>query len=206
MFRKCGLLLLLLASCSTTEPKPLNQVAIPWVAPLVGPKPVVMPVPVGLTPPVTVMVDPRAQQSPETEGAGSNRKPPAPLTSGSSPKCVPETVPHLGGDAVHNRCADRVPQNSTSGFDVLVNGKRFDAMQSASRILWEVKTDNFDTYRPALRRIVIENQVEELQRERTLARACGVDFRVGVRSTAHRAALELQDPSLSGIIIVMDWC
>jgi hypothetical protein len=73
-------------------------------------------------------------------------------------------------------------------------------------VLWEVKTDNFDTYPHDLRRIVIENQVLELQRERELARACGFDFRVGVRSAAHKAALERADPELEGIIVVMDWC
>jgi hypothetical protein len=53
---------------------------------------------------------------------------------------------------------------------------------------------------------VIDNQVLELQRERELARACGFDFRVGVRSAAHKAALERADPELEGIIVVMDWC
>ena len=202
--RTCGLLLGLLCACATTEPKPLNQVAMPWVAPLVGPKPVVMPVPVGLTPPVTIMVDPRAQPEPESEGSGSNRRPPAPLTSGGNPKCIPEAVPHLGGDALHNQCADRVPQNGMSGFDVLVNGKRFDAMQPAARVLWEIKTDNFDTYTPALRKIVIDKQVVELRREREIARECGYGFRVGVRSSKHLAALREAERDLD--VVVMDWC
>jgi hypothetical protein len=113
-------------------------------------------------------------------------------------------VPHLGGDPLHNRCADKVPQNGVSGFDVLVNGKRFDALQSAARVLWEVKTDNFDTYTPALRKIVIAKQMPELKREKELAEACGFEFRVGVRSAAHQAALKFVDPLLK--IVVMDWC
>ncbi|EPX64710.1 hypothetical protein D187_000132 [Cystobacter fuscus DSM 2262] len=63
-----------------------------------------------------------------------------------------------------------------------MNGKNFDALQLSTRTLWEVKTDNFDTYPPELRRIVLEDQVPELAHERALALACGFDFKVGVRS------------------------
>jgi hypothetical protein len=97
-----------------------------------------------------------------------------------------------------------VPYNASPGFDVLVNGKRFDALQRQAGVLWEIKTDNFDAYPPALRKIVIEKQVAELRRERDLAAACGFDFRIGVLKQAHRAALFDQDPTLK--IVVMDWC
>jgi translation elongation factor EF-4 len=113
-------------------------------------------------------------------------------------------VPHLGGDALHNQCADKVPQNGFPGSDVLVDGKRFDALQPRTRVLWEVKTDNFDTYSPYLRSQVVQNQRSELQRERELAKACGFGFRVGVRSAAHRAALLDAEPDLD--IVVMEWC
>jgi hypothetical protein len=103
-------------------------------------------------------------------------------------------------------CADNVPLNAFRGANVLVNGKAFDALQPALRILWEVKTDNFDTYSAALQRIVLDKQVTELLRERELARACGFDFRVGVRSAAHKAALEREEPQLEGLIVVMGWC
>jgi hypothetical protein len=122
------------------------------------------------------------------------------------PECTPRPVPHLGGDELHNQCADRVPQNAFPGSDVLVNGKRFDALQPRARVLWEVKTDNFDTYSVALRDIVVKKQVTELESERALAVACGFDFRVGVRSAAHKAALELTDLKLRGLIVVMEWC
>jgi hypothetical protein len=89
---------------------------------------------------------------------------------------------------------------------VLVNGKHFDALQLATRTLWEIKTDNFDTYSPALQEIVITNQGPKLQLERDLARACGFDFRVGVRSAAHKTQLEIEFPDLRGLIEVMDWC
>ncbi|MDY7227609.1 DUF6310 domain-containing protein [Hyalangium rubrum] len=44
----------------------------------------------------------------------------------------------------------------------------------------------------------------ELQRERSLAMACGFDFQVGVRSAAHKAALEREAPDLT--IVIMTWC
>jgi hypothetical protein len=107
---------------------------------------------------------------------------------------------------LHNRCADNIPLNAFRGANALVNGKAFDGLQLTLRVLWEVKTDNFDTYPPDLQSIVIRNQVAELLRERELARACGFDFRVGVRSAAHKAELERAGPELEGLIIVMDWC
>ncbi|MBM7116634.1 hypothetical protein I3V78_24075 [Archangium primigenium] len=156
------------------------------------------------------MVDPQPPQqqepapAPSAEDAGSERRPPVPLTSPPRPECIPVKRPHRGGDEFHNLCADRVPHNAFSGFDAFVNGKHFDALQLRSRVLWEVKTDNFETYSPFLRRKVIEEQVFELSHERELARLCGFDFRVGVRSTAHEKALKDADFDLS--IIIMDWC
>ncbi|SEK97590.1 hypothetical protein SAMN05444354_103222 [Stigmatella aurantiaca] len=113
-------------------------------------------------------------------------------------------VRHLGGDALHDTCADKVPNNGFPGFDALVNGKHFDAIQIRAGMLWEIKTDNFDTYSRALQDIVVGKQVPELRRERELARACGFNFRVGVRSATHMAALEELEPTLD--VVVMDWC
>jgi len=113
---------------------------------------------------------------------------------------------HRGGNKLHNKCADRIPNNSNPGGDVFVNGKDFDALQLATRTLWEVKTDNFDTYPPDLQEIVVENQVEELRYERALALSCGFNFRVGVRSPAHKEALEFAAQDLKGLIVVMEWC
>jgi hypothetical protein len=161
---------------------------------------------------MTVMVDPGAQmqQEPEAnpapERSGSNRDPPAPVASPHRPECIPHIKPHLGGDPLHNQCADKVPQNGVPGFDALVNGKHFDALQIRAGVLWEIKTDNFDTYTAALQRIVVDNQGPELRRERDLARACGFEFRVGVRSATHKAELESAHPDLRGLIVVMDWC
>jgi hypothetical protein len=122
-------------------------------------------------------------------------------------RCEPVPVKyHLGGNKLHDTCADRIPNNSFPGGDVFVNGKNFDALQLATRTLWEVKTDNFDTYPPDLRRIVLDEQVPKIRIERDLARACGFDFRVGVRSAAHQSALERAAPDLEDLIVVMDWC
>jgi hypothetical protein len=115
-------------------------------------------------------------------------------------------VPPKGGHDGHNECADNVPFNAFRGANALVNGIAYDALQLPARILWEVKTDNFDTYTEALRGFVIEDQVAKMRRERDFARACGFDFRVGVRSEAHKEALEEAARDLRGLIVVMDWC
>ncbi|MCY1033987.1 DUF6310 domain-containing protein [Corallococcus sp. BB11-1] len=148
-----------------------------------------------------------AKRKPQPEPSGQDLMPPAPPSTVERERsldCTPRPVPHLGGDALHNMCADRVPGNGFPGSDVLVNGKRFDAFQTRVRVLWEVKTDNFDTYSFFLQAQVVKKQVLELQREKKLASACGFDFRVGVRNAAHKAALEFADVTLE--VVVMDWC
>jgi hypothetical protein len=201
--RVCSALLLLLSGCATPAPSPKKQVAP--IAPLVVPKPMVAPAPVGLAPPAPLVLVPEGDPVPPPKSSSDKAKEPAPaLTSERRPECVPRTVPHLGGDALHNRCADGVPRNAFPGFDVLVNGKRFDALQLGGRVLWEVKTDSFDTYTVALRKIVIDKQALELKRERALAEACGFNFWIGVRSAAHQAALEFEDRTFN--IVLMDWC
>lgn len=217
-FRACCALLFLFPA-AMMAPELQAQAAIPWaplvapkpwVAPLVAPKPVVAPAPIGLTPPVPITVAPRPppqkdlEAKPAPERPGTNRGPPAPPTSTPRPECVPQKRPHLGGDALHNRCADKVPQNAFRGFDALVNGKHFDALDLSRRVLWELKTDNFDAYSAFLQGQAIATQVSELQRERDLARACGFGFWVGVRSAAHKVALLEEIPELN--ITVMDWC
>ncbi|MET0404766.1 MAG: DUF6310 domain-containing protein [Cystobacter sp.] len=99
-----------------------------------------------------------------------------------------------------------LPNNSIPGGDVFVNGTNFDALQLAKRTLWEVKTDNFDTFSDDLQVIVVKSQVPKLRHERALALACGFDFHVGVRREEHKDALEEEAPDLIGLIVVMDWC
>ncbi|TQF10177.1 hypothetical protein FJV41_40790 [Myxococcus llanfairpwllgwyngyllgogerychwyrndrobwllllantysiliogogogochensis] len=153
--------------------------------------------------------EPLAKPRLEPEPAAQDWLPPLPpdLPEGErSRRCEPRRVNHRGGNDPHNQCADKVPNNSFPGWDVFVNGKNFDALQLARRTLWEVKTDNFDTYSAFLRGRVIKDQVAEMRLERGLALACRFDFRVGVRSEAHQEALEEAAPDLKGFIVVMDWC
>lgn len=111
-----------------------------------------------------------------------------------------------GGNRLHNTCADGIPFNAYRGANALVNGKAFDALQVVAGVLWEVKTDNFDTYPLELQDIVVKKQTRDFLTERKLAMACGFDFRVGVRSAAHKKALEYAEPTLEDLMVVMDWC
>ncbi|HZI13586.1 MAG TPA: DUF6310 domain-containing protein [Myxococcus sp.] len=157
--------------------------------------------------PVPRTLQPQAERKPQPEPSGKGRPPPLPPEpegQENSPECKPRKVKHRGGDALHNRCADRIPLNDFSGGDALVNGKNFDGLQLRERVLWEVKTDNFDTYSSFLQQRAVENQLPDLLEERALALACGFGFKIGVRSAAHKAALFGLDPSLE--VVVMDWC
>jgi len=150
-----------------------------------------------------------ASRKPKPEPAGQDGFPPVPtepVERERRPECKPQRVNHRGGNDPHNNCADKIPNNSFPGWDVFVNGKNFDALQLATRTLWEVKTDNFDTYSDFLKGQVIRDHVRKMRIERALALACGFDFRVGVRSEAHQEALEDAAPDLKGLIVVMDWC
>ncbi|ATB31338.1 hypothetical protein MEBOL_004800 [Melittangium boletus DSM 14713] len=161
--------------------------------------------PVPETAPAPQKPSPEKRPKPEPKGPDFPPLEPPEVTERDRHRCEPVPVPyHRGGNKLHDKCADRIPNNSFPGGDVFVNGKNFDALQLATRTLWEVKTDNFDTYPPELRRIVIEEQLPKLQYERALALACGFDFKVGVRSAAHKAALEFADETLE--IVVMNWC
>ncbi len=164
----------------------------------------------GKTEPVTDLTpeEPQAARRPAPEGSPLGRDWSPPVSSEpweSRPECTPRRVPPKGGHDGHNKCADNIPFNAFRGANALVNGKAFDALQPSTRTLWEVKTHNFDTYPPDFQRIIIQKQVQDLRHERGLARACGFDFRIGVRSEAHKEALEEEDPNLAGLIVVMDW-
>ncbi len=126
------------------------------------------------------------------------------LTQEERPECKPIPVPHLGGNDPHDKCADLMPDNSFPGWDVYVNGKNFDALQLATRTLWEVKTDGFEKQPPRSQAFFVRMKLPEIQRERELANACGYHFVVGVRSNAHKEALLKADNTLD--VVVMDWC
>jgi hypothetical protein len=163
--------------------------------------------PVLETSPAPQKPSPKKRPKPEPKGPDFPPVGPTDTSERDRRRCEPVPVKyHLGGNKLHDKCADRIPNNSFPGGDVFVNGKNFDALQLAKRTLWEVKTDNFDTYTEALQGFVIIDQVAKLRRERDLAWACGFAFRVGVRSEAHKEALEDAAPDLRGLIEVMDWC
>ncbi|MBN8467003.1 hypothetical protein JYJ95_10790 [Corallococcus exiguus] len=145
----------------------------------------------------------KRKPEPEPEPAGKNWKPPVPpipVSRTGRASCEPVPVPHAGEDDAHNECADKFPPNRYPGHDVLVNGKRFDALQVGVRVLWEIKTYQFDTYSDYLRERVVEQQVEEFQEDRSLAEACGYRFVVGVSSAAHKEALLRLDSSLQIVV------
>ena len=146
-----------------------------------------------------------AKQRPGPGPAGEDWPPPLPPEPGDErPECKPVPVPHLGGNGPHDECADKIPNNSFPGWDVLVNGKNFDALQLASRTLWDVKTDDFDRHSPRSQDFLARVKLPEIEREKVLAEACGYRFVVGVVSPAHKAALLALDPGLA--VVVMDWC
>ncbi|WP_342745486.1 DUF6310 domain-containing protein [Cystobacter ferrugineus] len=150
-----------------------------------------------------------APQKPSPEPKGPDLPPvgPTEVTERERrPECKPRRVPPKGGNKLHNKCADGIKFNAYRGANALVNGKAFDALQVVAGVLWEVKTDNFDSYPLELQDIVIRKNVHDFLIERELARACGFDFRVGVRSATHKAMLEIEEPQLQGVIVLMDWC
>ncbi|WP_404369159.1 DUF6310 domain-containing protein [Corallococcus coralloides] len=158
--------------------------------------------------------DPAAQESspvhaPMPDGASSGRDwfppvPPGLEPRDRPPECTPRRIPPKGGHPLHNKCADNIPSNAFRGANVLINGKAFDALQLATLTLWEVKTNDIETYNPFVRQAELDKQVKEAQRERALAAACGYDFVIGVRSEAHKAMLERADFTLK--VVVMEWC
>ncbi|WP_317987264.1 DUF6310 domain-containing protein [Stigmatella hybrida] len=147
-------------------------------------------------------------RKPKPEGSDSGDifppLPPATVERVRRPECKPIPGPSRGGNEPHNECADRIAGNNFPGLNVFVNGKHFDALVLATRTLWEVKTDNFDIHSPRSQAFFAKVKLPEIRREAMLANACGYNFVVGVKSAAHKAALESLDRTLA--IVVMDWC
>ena len=154
-----------------------------------------------------LMVELEAQPRPAKAAArepSPQKQPASILVEEDDPRCKPVPVKHLGGNDPHNTCADLMPNNSFPGWDVFVNGKNFDALQLATRTLWDVKTDDFDKHSPRSRRFLAEVKYPEIRREKMLAEECGYEFVVGVRSPAHKEALLALDRTLK--VVLMDWC
>ncbi|OJH38329.1 DUF6310 domain-containing protein [Cystobacter ferrugineus] len=153
---------------------------------------------------VELEAQPRAAKAPARQPS-PRKQPASALLEEDDPRCKPIPLPrHLGGHDPHNKCADKMPNNSFPGGDVYVNGKNFDALQLTTRTLWDVKTDDFDKHSPHSQRFFARMKLPEIQREKRLAEACGYNFAVGVKSAAHKDALEALDRTLK--VVVMDWC
>jgi hypothetical protein len=81
-----------------------------------------------------------------------------------------------------------------------VNGKRFDALQVGARVLWEIKTDRFDTFNDFVKDQAIRKQLPDLREERDIAATCGYGFMIGVSTEEHRDALLAQDPRFNIVV------
>ncbi|RKI63000.1 hypothetical protein D7X55_21400 [Corallococcus sp. AB049A] len=148
-----------------------------------------------------------ANRKPSPQPSGQDLFPPSPgepFERDRRPECRPILGPPRGGNDPHNECADKISGNSFPGFNVLINGKHYDALVLSRRTLWEVKTDDFEKQPIRSQDFFVKVKLPELRRERALAMACGYDFIIGVRSKAHQQALLRADRTLK--VVLMDWC
>jgi len=143
---------------------------------------------------------PLASRAPEPKGSPIGDYFPVPDSNPSRPECEAIPVPRASKDEPHNECADEFPPNRYPGMDVRVGGVRFDALQVGVRVLWEIKTHRFDTYPDFIRDREIEKELEQIEKERDAAEACGYDFIVGVSTQAHKEALLREDRSLNIVV------
>jgi hypothetical protein len=135
--------------------------------------------------------EPQRKRRPKPEPAGEDWPPPLPPepTDRERRRCEAVPVKHLGGDDAHDKCADQFPPNRYPGMDARVDGKHFDALQVGVRVLWEIKTDTFDTYSDFVQEQTVKDELGEFEEDSKIAQACGYSFVVGVSTEAHKAAL-----------------
>jgi hypothetical protein len=147
--------------------------------------------------------EPSPKQRPKPEPKGPDFPPVEPTDIAERERrrrCEPIPVPHEGKDDAHDTCADQFPPNRHPGMDVLVDGVSFDALQVGVRVLWEIKTHQFDTYNTFVRRQEIEKEYKQIKKERTAAAACGYGFVIGVSTQVHKDALLAKDPTLEVVV------
>lgn len=115
--------------------------------------------------------------------------------------CKPRPwCPHKGGDDWHNFCADEILGNVYPTCDAMVNGKRFDAL--TGRTLFELKTDNWSTYKDELKGWTLKAHASTAIKENNLAKACGFEFAFVVADPElHRALSEELERRRSTITI-----
>jgi hypothetical protein len=177
------------------------QVRPPPTLPVPETRPVPEARPVPETKPVPQ--EPQKKRRPKPEPAGEDWPPPLPpepTDRERDRRC--EVIPekHRGGDKAHNDCADWYPPNRYPGKDAVVDGKGFDALQVGVRVLWEIKTEEFDGYSDFLKKITVKKEIKEFTEYRDIALACGYAFKVGVISEAHKAALLEKDDSFDIVV------
>ncbi|WP_375768709.1 DUF6310 domain-containing protein [Archangium gephyra] len=145
---------------------------------------------------------PSPKKRPKPEPTGPDFPPigPVEITERDRRWCEPIPEPHAGEDDAHNKCADQFPPNRYPGMDVLVGGVRFDALQVGVRVLWEIKTHRFDTYPDFIRSREIEKELEQIEKERDAAAACGYGYVIGVSTQAHKDALLRADRFLNIVV------
>ncbi len=100
-------------------------------------------------------------------------------------RCDVEAVKHLGGDGIHDACADSLPGNLIPGKDLLVTtpegvDKNFDAYTPADHSVWEVKTHKLDDKSARSFKFLAGKQIGELMNEQEIARRCGYNFKISV--------------------------
>jgi hypothetical protein len=143
------------------------------------------------------------EKRPKPEPKGPDFPPLGPIETSEQERrrrCEPIPEPHAGEDGAHNRCADQFPPNRYPGMDVLVGGVSFDALQVGVRVLWEIKTHQFDTYNAFVQRQEIAKEMKQLIKQRKAAAACGYDFVVGVSTQVHKDALLRADRFLNVVV------
>jgi hypothetical protein len=147
--------------------------------------------------------EPSAKRQPKPEPSRQDWFPPVstePLERERRPECRPVPVPRASKDGPHNECADTFPPNRYPGMDVSVGGVRFDALQVGVRVLWEIKTHQFDKYNVFVQNMEIKKELKQIKKERDIAVACGYGFVIGVSTQAHKDALLAEDESLNIIV------
>jgi len=164
----------------------------------VRPAPETRPVPE--TAPAPQKPSPKKRPRPEPKGPDFPPLEPPEVTERDRHRCEPVPVPHAGRDDAHNKCADQFPPNRYPGMDVLVGGVSFDALQVGVRVLWEIKTHQFDTYPDFIQDKEIDKEMKQLDKERKAAAACGYDFVVGVSTQEHKDALLQRDQFLNIVV------
>ena len=103
--------------------------------------------------------------------------------------CTVKPVPHIGGDPIHNACADFLPPNDYPGMAARVDGINFDAVSGGGEVLWEIKTNNLAASNAFVQMMILSRMRVELEEEQRTAFQCGYGFSLGAGDPAIIAAM-----------------